>query len=968
MKRFTSLLVATLLALIAAFPARSQAQQVVAVPTSQPDLQTAIAAVPDGGIIEIATGTYTAPVGGFTLYDIPKAMTIRASAGAQVTLSGEGTHDIIRFANSDISAGRLVTFERITFSNGRTITDFLGGALTIVNAKAVFKDCTFQDNLGNAPFSGGGAQWINESEVYFENCVWSGNTSPNYGAGLSGLNSQIYIRGGQFLGNRVNIPGHIPNAPGGAIFVTQCKLQITTTRFEGNAAGYVGGAIYALGDWQSPSNLPSVDLEISNSSFINNNASRDGSVLFGNPTVGGAIHVEDQTTLRIYNCRFTNNTAQQGGAISNYRAITEIDGCVFQGNQVGGTGSADGIGGAIFAISPDLSDPSTGFGSINRPNAQLDVRNSVFIGAGNGSPDARQGGAIFALGDENAAYGLNGVQQNGSQESNHTIVNLRNVIFSDLTVADSGGILGTGGALTVHFTTLNATNSIFQNCAASGFGGAVEAIGGSTVTMTQNTIARCRAGLLGGGFLIFGGNLNISSSNFVQNQLTDTANGSAILISPLSGSGGIPDYEVAGMISDCVFANNSGGITVYDADRNAPPFNRVQYSGNTIFTTNENVAYHVDIANGSTVAELNQLVIQRSDGTTTVKSPSTPNVAPASAPIVQALLMDPPSVLQVGAPGENLPIPSYLAYASNGDSVTLDGQGQPNSSGIVATTADEVHTLNVGPSSISTQPLPSLTRNISTRLPAGTGQNVLIGGFIIQGSTPKRVMVRAVGPSLPLSGTLQNPFLELHDQTGALIAINDNWRDTQMIGVIDANQEMSIIATALAPSNDAESALIAYLQPGTYTTVVSGVSDTSGIAIVEAYDLDPIQDSTLANISTRGFVQTENDVMIGGFIMGGGTGTTRVVVRGIGPSLGALGIANPLIDPMLELYDLNGTLIDSNDSWRSNQAAIQPTGLQPSLDAEAALLLSNPAPGPYTAILKGKNGGTGVGVVEAYVF
>ncbi len=138
--------------------------------------------------------------------------------------------------------------------------------------------------------------------------------------------------------------------------------------------------------------------------------------------------------------------------------------------------------------------------------------------------------------------------------------------------------------------------------------------------------------------------------------------------------------------------------------------------------------------------------------------------------------------------------------------------------------------------------------------------------------------------------------------------------------------------------------------------------------MVEAYDLDADPSSKLANISTRGFVQTGDNVMIGGFILGGGTGSSRVVVRGIGPSLSAFGIANPLSDPMLELFDSNGALIDSNDDWRTKQALIEPTGLQPSNDAESALLLSNPALGAYTAILRGKNSGTGVGVIEVYSF
>jgi hypothetical protein len=229
-------------------------------------------------------------------------------------------------------------------------------------------------------------------------------------------------------------------------------------------------------------------------------------------------------------------------------------------------------------------------------------------------------------------------------------------------------------------------------------------------------------------------------------------------------------------------------------------------------------------------------------------------------------------------------------------------------------------------------------------------------------------MLRASGPSLPLAGALQNPFLELHDGTGATVATNDNWRVTNVGGLLTSNQMIDLVASTIPPANDAESAIIATLNPGAYTAVVRGTNDTTGIAVVEGYDLDADKTSKLANISTRGFVQTDEKVMIGGFIFGGGPGATNVVVRGIGPSLGAFGVANPLVDPMLELYNGNGAAIASNDDWKANQSALQATGLQPASDAESAILVSNLTPGGYTAVLRGKNGGVGVGVLEVYVF
>jgi hypothetical protein len=344
------------------------------------------------------------------------------------------------------------------------------------------------------------------------------------------------------------------------------------------------------------------------------------------------------------------------------------------------------------------------------------------------------------------------------------------------------------------------------------------------------------------------------------------------------------------------------------------------------------------------------------------------NSSLTSAKSIGAILMVPQMTYSSGAPGETFPLPAYIGYASSVGTPTLDGAAQRNASGVVQTFANTPHTLTVSGNSLATTLPPGLALNISTRLPVGTGQQVLIGGFIVQGPNPKKIVLRAIGPSLPLPGVLQDPYLELHNSAGQIIATNDNWAATNLGGLLTSSQLVDIMASSLAPANNLESAIIATLNPGSYTAVVRGATNGTGIAVVEGYDLDPEPFSKLANISTRGFVQTSDNVMIGGFIFGGAPGAAKVVVRGIGPSLAAFGVGNPLVDPMLELHDGNGATIASNDDWKSNQAAIQGTGLQPSNDAEAAILASNLAPGGYTAVLRGKNGGVGVGVLEVYVF
>jgi hypothetical protein len=251
--------------------------------------------------------------------------------------------------------------------------------------------------------------------------------------------------------------------------------------------------------------------------------------------------------------------------------------------------------------------------------------------------------------------------------------------------------------------------------------------------------------------------------------------------------------------------------------------------------------------------------------------------------------------------------------------------------------------------------------NISTRLPVRGGDNVLIGGFIITGQDSKKVIIRGIGPSLAtagVQGSLSDPTLELHASNGTLMATNDNWRETQ---------PEDIQATTIPPSSDLESAIVATLSPGAYTGVVAGKNSTTGIGLVEVYDLSAAATAKLANISTRGFVDLSDNVMIGGFIVGsGGSGPSRVIVRGLGPSLASSGISGVLADPTLELRDGNGGLVASNDNWKdSQQTDIQATSIPPSDERESAIV-SNLNPGAYTAILRGKNSSTGVGLVELY--
>ncbi len=251
--------------------------------------------------------------------------------------------------------------------------------------------------------------------------------------------------------------------------------------------------------------------------------------------------------------------------------------------------------------------------------------------------------------------------------------------------------------------------------------------------------------------------------------------------------------------------------------------------------------------------------------------------------------------------------------------------------------------------------------NVSTRALVGTGDNVLIGGFIITGTDRKTVVLRALGPSLSgfgLSGVLADPVLSVYNSSGTLIATNDNWQSDPNHFVVESN--------GLAPSDLLESAAALSLVPGAYTVIVTGKDPTPGIGLVELYDLSPLSNSTLSNMSTRGSVGTLDNVLISGFIVGD-VGSSTVVVRALGPSLASHGVSGVLSDPTLEIFDSTGSIIASNDNWLDNinWIDVRKNALSPVDQHESALVLHLPA-GTYTAIVRGVNDGTGIGLVEVY--
>jgi hypothetical protein len=238
----------------------------------------------------------------------------------------------------------------------------------------------------------------------------------------------------------------------------------------------------------------------------------------------------------------------------------------------------------------------------------------------------------------------------------------------------------------------------------------------------------------------------------------------------------------------------------------------------------------------------------------------------------------------------------------------------------------------------------------------------MIGGFIITGNGPKKIAIRGMGPVLAgfgITDFLADPFLELRSSSGALLQSNDNWKDTQ---------QAEIETIGLAPNNNSEAVIVATLAPGAYTALLTGKGGTTGVGLVEIYDVNPGSDSQLGNISTRGFVQGGNNVLIAGFILGSNTGNDRIAVRGLGPSLSQFGLNPVLADPTLELHDNNGATLITNDDWETDPVSAANLilfNLAPVDPKESAIFTSLP-PGTFTAILAGKNGGVGIGLIEVY--
>ncbi len=687
---------------------------------------------------------------------------------------------------------------------------------------------------------------------------------------------------------------------------------------------------------------------------------------------GGAIRngsgAGNGGTLNINNCHFLFNVAEtafSGGAIVSYGPLT-ITGSEFGSNSAGNGGALyPRFASAVTTISDcSFHDNATtnmtnGWGGamLLWDGAPVTVSNSQFV-----TNFAEDGGAIYVFANSS-------LTMTGSDVSDNTADN-----DSDGTNY-GGGIFNAGTLVLVQSTITEnvVTDSPTTLFPESRGGGGVANLATGVMTVTGGKMSD-NHGRFGGGILNFG---KLTATN-----LTLAGNHSGV-------GGGVCNIRTGGNVGDMTMngstmSGNSVSFSEYPSV--ATPLGSAIFNSTTSTLSITNSTFSGNTGQGaiqednSSITLLNVTIANNSEGG--LGSDQSPNTSVVV--MTNTLLMDNGSH-NCGSIGFNsfthefdLSSDATCGFGTGRDNVDLmlgplaDNGGPTQTllplagspaidsgSGADAPLRDQRNYLRAGaaPDAGAAEfggTIPVTLANISTRASVQTGANVLIGGFIVTGSGPKQVLLRGIGPSSGVAGALANPSLTLFDSAGAPLAANDNWQD--------APNKQEIIDSGIPPSNNLESAILLTLDPAAYTVILSGAGGGTGIGLVEAYDLDRTAGSKLANISSRGFVQTGDNVMIGGFIVLGPDSQT-VVVRAIGPSLPVDGA---LADPVLDLYDGQGVNFASNDNWRDTQEAeITATGLVPVNDLESATVTTL-APGGFTAIVHGHGAATGIALVEVY--
>jgi hypothetical protein len=882
---------------------------------------------------------------------------------------------------------------------------FNGGTLTITNS-------TISGNTSNSATDGGGGIH-NKGTLMVTNSTISGNSTNNSTPGGGGVKNegQATITNSTISGNTMT---NSSGGKGAGIYNVTGTMTVTSSTISGNNGDTGRG-----GGIENEATLTVVNSTISGNSTLNG---------FGGGIYSGGGTVNAKNTIIALNTAANNLDVDFVGTLTSqgFNVIGNDNGAnITPANQTG-----DQVGTSANPINPMLG-PLQNNGGPTFTQALLSGSTAIDAGnAGGASTDQRGftrpvddpaiGNASGGDGSDIGAFEVQANQLPGCKNINTVVGNtndsgpdsLRDVIAnvcagitvtfasnvrgaitltsSELVVNKSLSIVGPGAnLLSVQRSAASATPNfrIFNiagnfNVNISGLtianGNAAGQLGGGiynpgTLTLTSAAISGNTA-INGGGIHNDFGTLTISSSSI---------SGNTVSSNTLAGSGGgIFNRGGTVTLTNSTISGNSAIGPGGNSDHGGALFTNVgsvTLTHTTISANSSDNGGGVFAANGGIIKLKNTIIALNT-------SPSGPDVngpltsdgfnligSSAAAMITPVQFSDQIGVtatqLQLGPLQSNggptqthaLLSGSLALDKGNSSGSTTDQRGMirpyddpniPNASG---GDGSDIGAFEFSP------PLTTLG-NISTRGFVQTGDNVMIGGFTIAGTGNKTVLLRAIGPSLAnapfnLGGTLQDPTLGIFSGS-TRIEFNDNWMDAANAASIPVN---------LQPTVGSESAILTSLPPGAYTAIVSGTNGGTGIGLVEVFDLDAMGASKLTNISTRGLVETGDDVMIGGFNVKGAA-SEKVVIRAIGPSLASppFNIANALQNPTLSLFNDQGTRIQFNDDWRSDQEAdIIATGLQPSDNAES-VIVSTLLPGNYTAIVNGVNGTTGVALVEVY--
>ena len=533
--------------------------------------------------------------------------------------------------------------------------------------------------------------------------------------------SIVTVIRGAFVANHANPPNHDPSSHGGAISVVDGTLLVSDTLFQGNQAGWVGGAIYAFGITTATPATPHALVAITRATFQANVIAPQACCPPPGPPTGGAIHVENQATLNVTGSRFVDNQAQFGGAINGLGALIDVSASTFQGNGGAVAGTSEAVGGAICALAG--GPPAGGPGS---PPSGLTVAGSLLQGShAGGGPAANAGGCLLAIGDEQDLYGLGGHPPRGSLDSDRLPVQITGTVFDACDVqqsATAGG--GSGGAINGALVALSLDDSLVldSNAAGNGSGGGLFLAGESAAQVARTIFAGNLADHAGGALFAAGSDLQISGSSFIANQVgsgagdpLNVSRGAALYFIPAGG--GQPHVgsgDVSGVVSQTIFSQNAG-LPVWDADSGGPgPVNTVQYNGNELFNTTYGDKIYVDTfadpgRSGFDVGSLNALIISRGGGPSTVKS-AVANQALAAAPVGGSLRAMPAT----GSPSSRSA--PFLAYAWTGGSATLNGVPLPLHDGLIEGAAPGAYTLVVDGQVVAAA---TVTANAPVSLEAG---------------------------------------------------------------------------------------------------------------------------------------------------------------------------------------------------------------------------------------------------------